>query len=98
MGIFGFFQGETAKRAEDVRSGAVAPTRQERQRCYVARDAYFACLDAAEIIDSIKHKDQAARACGTQGKAFEQECAAEWVRFILHLLECIIPSVSAFSR
>lgn len=50
-------------------------------RCWEARDAYFKCLDGANIIDSITEKDAAAKACGSEGKAFEANCASSWVKY-----------------
>lgn len=79
MGLFGFFQTEEDKRATEIRAGAVAPSRAERQRCWEARDGYFACLDANNIADALKDEKQAAKACGAESKQFEQNCAAQWV-------------------
>ncbi|KAL1875946.1 hypothetical protein VTK73DRAFT_9657 [Phialemonium thermophilum] len=79
MGLTDFFKSESDKRAEEIRSGAVAPSRSERQRCYAARDAFFACLDANGIVDAIKDEKQALRACGRQSADFERDCAAQWV-------------------
>ncbi|KAB5518724.1 cytochrome oxidase c subunit VIb-domain-containing protein [Coniochaeta sp. 2T2.1] len=71
----------TDKRAEEVRSGAVAPLRTERAKCYLARDAYFACLDANGIVDALKDEKDAAKKCGAQGKDFERDCAEQWVTY-----------------
>lgn len=79
MGLFDYFRNESDRRADEVRSGAVAPSRSERQRCYIARDAYFACLDANGIIDAVKDEKRAAKACGAQSADFERDCAAQWV-------------------
>lgn len=79
MGLLDFLSSETDKRAEEVRSGAVAPLRTERQKCYAARDAYFACLDANNIVDALKDDKAAAKACGAQSKEFERDCASQWV-------------------
>lgn len=73
------------KRASDVRSGAVAPRRSERQRCYVARDAYFGCLDAHDIVDALQDHKKAARACKAETADFERDCATQWVSFIFPL-------------
>lgn len=81
MGLLDYFRNESDRRADEVRSGAVAPSRTERQRCYVARDAYFACLDANGIVDALKDEKGAAKACGRQGADFEKDCAAQWVSF-----------------
>jgi cytochrome c oxidase assembly factor 6 len=80
MGFFGLFgQSEEEKRATEVRAGVVAPTRSERQRCWEARDNYFACLDANNIVDALKDSKQAAKACGKQSAQFEKDCATQWV-------------------
>ena len=70
---------ETDKRATEVRTGAVAPSRSERQQCWAARDGYFACLDAHGIVDALKDEKQAARACGAASETFERDCATQWV-------------------
>ena len=79
MGVFDYFKNESDKRAEDVRTGAVAPSRSERQQCYLARDAYFACLDANGIVDALEDDARAAKVCGPQGAVFKKDCAAQWV-------------------
>jgi cytochrome c oxidase assembly factor 6 len=81
MGLFSALSGSAPedKRAEEVRTGAVAPLRTERAKCYAARDAYFACLDKNNIIDALKDEKAAARACGEQSKEFEKDCATAWV-------------------
>ncbi|KAK0749963.1 cytochrome oxidase c subunit VIb-domain-containing protein [Schizothecium vesticola] len=68
-------------RAQSIRSGTVAPTRSERQRCWEARDAYFSCLDAHNIVDALKDNKAAGKACGAQSAQFEQNCATQWVTY-----------------
>ena len=79
MGLTDFWKSSTDKRADEVRSGAVAPSRTERKRCWESRDAYFACLDRNNILDAIKDDKAAAKQCGGDSVAFETDCAAEWV-------------------
>jgi cytochrome c oxidase assembly factor 6 len=79
MGWFSAFQTPEQKRAEDIRTGAVAPTRSERQLCYTSRDAYFGCLDRANILDAEKNGKEAAKACPKETAEFERDCAAQWV-------------------
>jgi hypothetical protein len=86
MGLFSFLSPSSGaaaapeeQRAVAVRTGAVAPSRQERARCYVARDAYFACLDAHGIVDSVADEAGARKACGAEDGQFEKDCAAQWV-------------------
>ncbi|KAL2260437.1 hypothetical protein VTK26DRAFT_5534 [Humicola hyalothermophila] len=81
MGLFGLFPSEADKRASEVRTGAVAPTRAERQRCWEARDAYFACLDAHNIVDALKEDKKAAKVCAGESAGFERDCAAQWVTY-----------------
>ncbi|KAL2268306.1 hypothetical protein VTJ83DRAFT_3152 [Remersonia thermophila] len=69
------------KRASEVRSGAVAPTRAERQRCWDARDAFYACLDANGIVDAIKEDKKVASVCKSENARFESDCAAQWVTY-----------------
>ena len=62
MGLFDYFStSPTEKRAEEVRTGAVAPSRSERLRCWESRDLYFGCLDKAGILDALKDEKEAAR-------------------------------------
>lgn len=68
------------QRANEVRSGAVAPDRSERAKCWEARDVYFSCLDKANIIDPVKEDKAARNACSSQTMRFEQDCATSWVR------------------
>lgn len=59
-----------------------APNRQSRAHCWTARDNFFACLERNGIIDSIREKDKAMEACGTEGKDLRKECAASWVGYL----------------
>lgn len=102
MGVFDFWKGSSPedKRAEEVRSGARAPDRTERKRCWEARDGYFACLDRAGVLDAIKDDAAAAKACRAEGAQFERDCAAEWVSGPLPLLSwgsCILPYPPRFT-
>jgi len=82
MGFFGLFgRTESDKRGDDIRAGTVAPSRAERQRCWEARDGYFACLDANNIVDALKEDKKAAKMCGKQSAQFEKDCATQWVCF-----------------
>lgn len=88
MGLFGFFNASTEdKRKEEVRTGAVAPDRSERQRCWDARDGFWRCLDKHEVIDSLsgEGKKIAERDCAQENKVFERDCASAWVSLFLFL-------------
>lgn len=81
MGLTDFWKTSTDKRADEVRSGAVAPTRTERKKCWESRDAYFACLDRNNILDAVKDDKAAAKNCGGESAVFERDCASEWVTY-----------------
>jgi cytochrome c oxidase assembly factor 6 len=51
--------------------------------CWEARDQYFRCLDQNGIVDSIRNKDEAEKACSAEGKNFEKNCASSWVGFLV---------------
>ncbi|CAM1509109.1 Fc.00g028480.m01.CDS01 [Cosmosporella sp. VM-42] len=68
-------------RGDAIRSGTAIPNRQERQVCWLARDAYFSCLDKNNIIDATKDASAAAKACPQQTADFERDCAAAWVKY-----------------
>ncbi|KAL9595158.1 MAG: hypothetical protein Q9219_006614 [cf. Caloplaca sp. 3 TL-2023] len=59
----------------------IAPDRSARDRCYEARDAFFACLDRAGIVDSLAEADKAEAACGNVERDMGRECAASWVKY-----------------
>ena len=52
--------------------------RQDRQRCWDSRDAYFACLDARGVV---KPGDEGT-ACAAEKKPYEKNCAKSWVRVV----------------
>ncbi|KAK8168431.1 cytochrome oxidase c subunit VIb-domain-containing protein [Phyllosticta citrichinensis] len=58
-----------------------APDRTQRSQCWAARDAFNACLDKHNIIDSIGQKDKAAAHCGKEDQMFVQNCASSWVQY-----------------
>lgn len=88
MGLTNFWRSDSDKRADEVRSGAVAPSRTERKKCWESRDLYFGCLDRNGILDAIKDDKAAAKSCGGEGQAFEKDCATEWVSLSVCLSVC----------
>lgn len=71
-----------------------APTREERKKCWTARDAYFGCLDRNNIIvpgEESKGPDGAETKvglCHGEQDAYSKDCAKAWVshqRFITTL-------------
>lgn len=59
--------------------GYIAPDRTSRQQCWDMRDQFFQCLDAHDILDSVKEDDKAKKVCGAELKGFERDCASSWV-------------------
>ncbi|PHH59580.1 hypothetical protein CDD81_2845 [Ophiocordyceps australis] len=70
-------------RADAIRSGTAIPTRDERQRCWASRDAFFACLDTHNIINTTTPAGATAarKACPADNAAFERDCSASWVTY-----------------
>jgi cytochrome c oxidase assembly factor 6 len=56
-----------------------AITRSGRQHCWDSRDAYFACLDGANVL---KAGDEGG-ACAKESGEYEKNCAKSWVSMIL---------------
>jgi len=84
MGLFDFLSSSRDKLPPPKISsdGApIAPDRTQRAQCWEARDAYFKCLDKHAIIDSIKEQDKSAKACATESRAFDANCASSWVTY-----------------
>lgn len=63
--------------------GFIAPDRDQRAKCWEARDTYYNCLDKNGIIDPIKDDQKAKEACGLEEKGFEGQCAKSWVSLML---------------
>ncbi|KAI0346257.1 hypothetical protein BDW22DRAFT_1324092 [Trametopsis cervina] len=52
-------------------------SRQDRQKCWDSRDAYFACLDGAGVV---KAGDEGT-ACTASKVQYEKNCAKSWVEY-----------------
>ncbi|RUS27801.1 cytochrome c oxidase, subunit VIb [Jimgerdemannia flammicorona] len=62
------------------------PNRTERQRCWLVRDEYFACLDSCGVLDPVTVNSkpevkEKAKACLEKKKVYESECIASWVDY-----------------
>ncbi|XP_015787079.1 cytochrome c oxidase assembly factor 6 homolog [Tetranychus urticae] len=51
------------------------PTREDRVKCYNARDTYWKCLDSNELISDPKSKID----CEQLRKTFTENCPQVWV-------------------
>ncbi|KAF9066334.1 cytochrome oxidase c subunit VIb-domain-containing protein [Rhodocollybia butyracea] len=56
-----------------------APTREDRQRCWEARDQYFACLDGIAVVKP--GDENKSGACAPESKTYEQNCAKSWIEY-----------------
>lgn len=71
MGLFGLFSSKP-EAAPD------AASRQDRQKCWESRDAYFACLDSAGVLIAGEEGNK----CASQNARYEENCARSWVRAV----------------
>lgn len=63
--------------SKDKPAAPDAANRQDRQRCWESRDAYFACLDTAKVV---KAGDEGS-ACAATKPAYEDNCAKSWIDY-----------------
>jgi len=68
------------------------PSRQNRRKCWEARDSYFGCLDRANVV---KAGDEGST-CAKEKQCYENNCAKSWVR--LHRIYRLHPLKSALNR
>ncbi len=73
------------------------PLRSARDKCYAARDAFFACLDAHMIVDALADPAAVDKVCGRQDQTLQRDCAQSWVRGLLDLSFHACPQM-AFTR
>ena len=66
----------TSKPEKDTNSSF----REDRSKCWEARDSYFACLDAAEVVVAGTEGSK----CTAQRKVYEQNCAKSWVSLCIN--------------
>lgn len=74
-------QQPAAVREKSKDGGYIAPDRGAREMCYESRDVFFDCLDKHDILDAVKHDEEARRHCGKEHGEFERDCARSWVSF-----------------
>ncbi|KAJ7266587.1 cytochrome oxidase c subunit VIb-domain-containing protein [Mycena rebaudengoi] len=53
------------------------PSREERQKCWESRDAYFACLDDVGVVKA----GTEGKACTTENRAYQKNCAQSWITY-----------------
>ncbi|KAF4613453.1 hypothetical protein D9613_008134 [Agrocybe pediades] len=54
-----------------------APSREDRQKCWETRDAYFACLDRVGVVKA----GEEGSACSKEQKEYGKSCAQSWIEY-----------------
>ncbi|KAG5716498.1 hypothetical protein E4T56_gene9513 [Termitomyces sp. T112] len=54
-----------------------ATSRQDRQHCWEARDAYFACLDREGVIKA----GEEGKTCSSESRKYQENCAKSWIEY-----------------
>ncbi|KZO91100.1 hypothetical protein CALVIDRAFT_489578 [Calocera viscosa TUFC12733] len=57
---------------------SAAPKRDDRKRCWDSRDAYFLCLDKANLLAP---GSETGSTCAKERKGYEASCAKSWVEY-----------------
>ncbi|TRM60407.1 cytochrome oxidase c subunit VIb-domain-containing protein [Schizophyllum amplum] len=65
----------SSKPAEEAKPTAM--TREDRQKCWDSRDAYFACLDKVKVVKAGDEGDQ----CKAENTLYEKNCARSWIDY-----------------
>jgi cytochrome c oxidase assembly factor 6 len=52
------------------------PSRENRKKCWETRDAYFDCLDGANVVKA----GEEGNVCTKEKQLYEDNCAKSWVR------------------
>ncbi|KAK9368741.1 cytochrome oxidase c subunit VIb-domain-containing protein [Lipomyces kononenkoae] len=73
-----------AKVHSSEREDTQVVTRSERERCWIARDKYFACLDKNSIA-SIAQQDTSM--CASERKEVDGVCLKSWVDYFIQRRE-----------
>ncbi|KAH7106637.1 cytochrome oxidase c subunit VIb-domain-containing protein [Auriculariales sp. MPI-PUGE-AT-0066] len=55
------------------------PRREQRNMCYEAKDAYYACLDAAGVLTPGTETDKSG--CAELKRLYEERCQKSWVQY-----------------
>lgn len=72
-----------------------APDRSQRQVCWDARDAYFACLDRTNVLTPGQEQDGA---CTNEKKTYHGSFAQSWVRHCVEIQGRFSDNHSMISR
>ncbi|KAG7090633.1 hypothetical protein E1B28_009735 [Marasmius oreades] len=56
-----------------------APSRDDRQKCWEARDAYFSCLDTVGVVKAGEERSKGA--CTSENETYQKNCAQSWIEY-----------------
>ncbi|CAI4712222.1 BBL_G0042490.mRNA.1.CDS.1 [Saccharomyces cerevisiae] len=75
MGLFSFDGGRKESQPPNTRS--------QRKLCWESRDAFFQCLDKADILDAMDPKNSKSikSHCKVENEKFEENCAHSWIKY-----------------
>ncbi|KAK9353861.1 cytochrome oxidase c subunit VIb-domain-containing protein [Lipomyces doorenjongii] len=73
-----------AKLDSSEREGTQVVTRSEREKCWIARDKYFACLDKNRIT-SVANQDSSV--CANERSDVDSLCRQSWVDYFIQRRE-----------
>lgn len=58
------------------------PKRSSREKCWEARDQYFACLDEIKVANPLDPANSSVlKKCDPQDKQFNKDCVSSWVKY-----------------
>ncbi|EGN99411.1 hypothetical protein SERLA73DRAFT_182382 [Serpula lacrymans var. lacrymans S7.3] len=66
----GWFGGSKSEQATPV-------SRENRQKCWETRDAYFECLDRVGVLKA----GEEGKACAKENTLYEENCAKSWIEY-----------------
>ncbi|KIY63550.1 hypothetical protein CYLTODRAFT_359798 [Cylindrobasidium torrendii FP15055 ss-10] len=68
----------SSSKSSSAEAAAHPPLRNERKQCWESRDAYFACLDRAGVVQA---GTEQGGACKAESSAYGKNCAQSWIDY-----------------
>ncbi|GMK60032.1 hypothetical protein CspeluHIS016_0902490 [Cutaneotrichosporon spelunceum] len=75
--MFGFGSSSSSSASEPGK----APSREQRQKCWATRDAFFACLDQHDVLQPPEAGKGAGTPCEAAQKEYETACGKSWIDY-----------------
>ena len=73
----GFFSSSSDASTSSGSENAKIQNREDRARCWEARDAYFGCLDAQGVVKAGAEEGK----CAPEEKKYGESCAKSWIEY-----------------